>query len=231
MFFALMLRRDGTTTEMPVIEHLIITMDANARTGTRVEGGGLGDHWALGPYGRDTCNDNGSRLMTRATEHELAITNTFFSTRKRGENSDMHTYEGRKDNHRWRLDYILVRQQDRRLVGNVTVHPKMKLGHRLVSASIRLLARSAPNRRPRPERGSNGVLFDRKLLTSDQRWRAIVSRAIIEKLPPAITTPAATNVNIMASTFADTLRQTAADTLPRRPRCAPSRGVSESPEA
>ena len=143
----------STVAERPASDHLIMTMDADARTGGRGEGGGLGNVRVLGPYGRDTLNDNGSRLLACAAEYKLSIVNTFFSPPKRGGNSDAFTYEGPKESHRWRLDYILVRQHDRRLVRNITVHPKMKSDHRLVSASIRLLGRNAPNRRRRPEEG------------------------------------------------------------------------------
>ena len=222
----------STVAEVPASDHLILMMDANVRTGGRAEGGGLGDVRVLGPYGRDTLNDNGSRLLACAAKYKLSIVNTFFSTPKRGGNSDAFTYEGPKESHRWRrLDYILVRQHDRRLIRNITVHPKMKSDHRLVSASIRLLGRNAPNRRRRPE-GHHGVPFNRKLLTSDQCWRATVAQEIVTKLPDSTFFAAGIpDVNSMASTFADILRQTAADTLRRRPKRPSSRGFSESPRA
>ena len=145
----------STVAEVPASDHLILMMDANARTGGRGEGGGLfiGDVRVLGPYGRDTLNDNGSRLLACAAEYKLSIVNTFFSTPKRGGNSDAFTYEGPKESHRWRLDYILVRQHDRRLVRNITVHPKMKSDHRLVSASIGLLFHETERTQPTPETG------------------------------------------------------------------------------
>ena len=221
----------STVAEVPASDHLILMMDANARTGGRGEGGGLGDVRILGPYGRDILNDNGSLLLPCAAEYKLSIFNTFFSTPKRGGNSDAFTYEGPKESHRWRLDYILVRQHDRRLVRNITVHPKMKSDHRLVSTSIRLLGRNAPSRRRRPEEGRHGVPFDRKLLTSDQCWRATVAQEIVTKLPDSTFAAGVPDVNSMASTFADILRQTAADTLLRRPKRPSSRGFSESPRA
>ena len=145
-----------TVAEVPASDHLILMMDANARTGGRGEGGGLGDVRVLGPYGRDTLNDNGSRLLACAAEYKLSIVNTFFSTPKRGGNSNALTYEGPKESHRWRLDYILVRQHDRRLVRNITVHPKMKADHRLVSASIRLLGRNTPTAAGDRKKGTTG---------------------------------------------------------------------------
>ena len=206
-------------------------MDANARTEGRGEGSGLGDVRVLGPYSRETLNDNGSQLLACAAEYKLSIVNTFFSTPKRGGNSDAFTYERPKESHRWRLDYILVHQHDRRLVRNITVDPKMKSDHRPVSASIRLLGRNAPNRRRTPGEGHHEVSFDRKLLTSDQFGRATVAQEIVAKLPDSTFAAGIPDVNSMASTFADILRQTAADTLPRRPKRPSSRGFSKSPRA
>ena len=94
----------STVAEVPASDHLILMMEANARTGGKGEGGGVGDGRILGPYGRDTLNDNGSRLLACAAEYKLSIVNTFFSTPKRGGNSDAFTYEGPKESHRWRLD-------------------------------------------------------------------------------------------------------------------------------
>ena len=87
----------STVAEVPASDHLILMMDANARTGGRGEGGRLGDVRVLGPFGRDTLNNNGSRLLACAAEYKLSIVNTFFSTPKRGGNSDAFTYEGPKD--------------------------------------------------------------------------------------------------------------------------------------
>ena len=117
----------STVAEVPASDHLSLMMDANARTRGRGEGGGLGDVRVLGPYGRDTLNDNGSRLLACAAEYKLSIVNTFFSTPKRGVNSDAFTYEGPKESHRWRLDYILVLQHDRRLVPEYHCPPEDKI--------------------------------------------------------------------------------------------------------
>ena len=47
------------------------------------------DERVMGEHGRDELNDNGRLLLTFATDNRLAITNTFFSTRKDG---IWHTY-------------------------------------------------------------------------------------------------------------------------------------------
>ncbi|CAM9720457.1 unnamed protein product, partial [Sphacelaria rigidula] len=164
----------SSIAEVPANEHQVLMMDATARTGKR-EVEGMGDARLLGEYGRDTRNDNGRRLLKCAAENKMVITNTFFRTPTRGESSTAYTYAGPKVEHRGRLNYILVRQQDRRLVQNVTVHPEMKSDHRLVSAAIRFRGRNAPNRQPQPRGGDRGVRFDRQALASDRSWRATPS--------------------------------------------------------
>ena len=79
--------------EVPEHEQLFVLMDANARTGRR-GGGKLGSEECrvLGAYGRDNLNDNGERLLSFSANHELALSNTFFSTAK---NAISHTFNGR----------------------------------------------------------------------------------------------------------------------------------------
>ena len=62
---------------------MFVLVDANARTGKRMDG--CGDGRVLGAYGRDELNNNGKRLLTFAEDNKLALTNTFFSTRKGGD--------------------------------------------------------------------------------------------------------------------------------------------------
>ena len=51
-------------------------MDANART---VMGGiGCTDSKVMSAYGRDELNDNGERLLIRATDNKLALLNTYY---------------------------------------------------------------------------------------------------------------------------------------------------------
>ena len=45
----------------------------------------------LGEYGRDELSDNGKGLLTFATDNNLVLTNTSFSTRKGGIS---HTFNG-----------------------------------------------------------------------------------------------------------------------------------------
>ena len=108
-------------------------MDANARTGGRENGQvGSKDSKILGAYGRDTLNDNGELLPSSGNNHDLAFVNTFFSTPTGGISL---TFNGRVKK---RIDYILTRHRDRKLVQNVTVHPQLPFlpisDHNIVSA-------------------------------------------------------------------------------------------------
>ena len=77
-------RLDSLVQRIPKMECLFVLMDANARTGEKIEGERMEDGEVLGAYGCDELNDNGKRLLNFATDNKLAVTNTFFSTRKGG---------------------------------------------------------------------------------------------------------------------------------------------------
>ena len=121
-------------------------MDANARTGMR--GIGWTDSKVLGPYGRDELKDNGERLLIHATDKNLALLDTYYATPARGISYTVQNPNRGKA--QYRLDYILTRKADRRLVRNVTVRtPPMENAesdHNLVIGNVRLLGRTAPNR-------------------------------------------------------------------------------------
>ena len=81
---------------------------------------GCGDGRVLGAYGRDELNNNDKRLLTFAKDNKLALTNTFFSTRKGGVS---HTFNGISSrNDQKQIDYILTRQAHRPRVYDVKVH-------------------------------------------------------------------------------------------------------------
>ena len=146
-------RLDSLVQRIPKKEALFVLMDANARTGLKIEGERTEDDGVLGAYGRDELNSNGKRLLNFATDNKLAVTNTFFSTRKGGIS---HTYNGvigdRAGDFK-RIDYILTRQAHRPRVHNVEVHPqpnrqiKADSDHNMVFATVDLGGRLAHNRR------------------------------------------------------------------------------------
>ena len=97
----------------------------------------------------DTLNDNGEQLLAFATNHSLALVNTFFSTPK---NCVSHTFNGRGKK---RIDYILTRQRDRKLLRDVVVYPQVLLkpisDHNIVAARVKLLGRFTHTQHPSEE--------------------------------------------------------------------------------
>ena len=108
------------------------------------------DGRVLGACGRDELNNN-KRLLSLASDNKLALTNTFFSTRKGGISHTFNGVNSHKD--RKRIHYILTRQAHRPRVYDVKVHPqppspaKTDSDHNIVYATVRLSGRIAPNRR------------------------------------------------------------------------------------
>ena len=138
-------------------------------------GGGRRNRWGArigkvyGAYGRDTLNDNGELLLSFANNHDLALVKTFFST---PEDGISYTFNERGKE---RIDYILMRQRDRKLVRNVTVHPQPSSlpisYHNIMSVPVKLLGHFALNRRWRPQLNQQWIAgasrltlnFDRRL--------------------------------------------------------------------
>ena len=130
-------------------ELLFLLIDANARTRKRMEG--CNDGRVLGAYGRDELNINGKRLLSLASDIQLALTNTIFSARRGGVSHSFNGINSRND--RKQIDYILTRQAHRPPIYDVKVHPqpsspaKTDSDHNMVYAMARFSGRIAPNRR------------------------------------------------------------------------------------
>ena len=146
---------DRAVEEVPQHEQLFLLIDANARTGRRKKGRvGSKDNKIIVAYGRDTLNDNEELHLSFANNYDLAVVNTFFSISKCGAS---RTFNGRSKK---RIDHILIKQRDRKLVRNVMVHPQTSflpiLDHNIVSAPVKLLGHFARNHRLRaPAKPSN----------------------------------------------------------------------------
>ena len=145
-------RLDSLVQQIPKKECIFVLMDANARTGEKIEGDRTEDDGVLGAYGRDELNNNGKRLLNFAADNKLAVTNTFFSTRKGGIS---HTYNGAIGDRAGdfkSIDYILTRQAHRPRVHKVEVHPqpnrtiKADSDHNMVFTTVDLGGRLAHNR-------------------------------------------------------------------------------------
>ena len=203
----------------PEHEQLFVLMDANARTGRR-GGGKLGSEECkvLGAYGRDNLNDNGERLLSFSASHEFALLNTFFSTAK---DAISHAFNGRG---KTRIDYILTRQRDRKLVRHVTVHPQPSFlpisDYNIVTAHVKLLGRFARNRPVREAKGP--PLIARQRLTTDPHLRQQVATAIGDHLRAF--PPSGSSVDDVETAFTTAILQTAEWVAPPRTTRLPGRG-------
>ena len=203
---------DEVVKAVPSRDHLLVLMDANARTGLR--GIGWTDSKALGAYRRDELNDNGERLLTHATDNKLALLNTYYATSARGISYTSESPNRGKD--RYRLDYILTRQVDRRLVRNVTVRTPPRENaeshHNLVMTKIRLLGCIAPNHPKRVFKNQRATDLPR--LMADPHLRMNLRNAIAATLPSTTLGTIAGSVDDMASLLTVTLLSNAADLAP-----------------
>ena len=208
---------DRAVKDVPRHEQLFVLMDANARTRTREKGGvRIKDYKIFRDYGRDTLNDNEELLPSFANHHNLATVNTFFSTPKSGTS---HTFNGRGET---RIDYILTRQRDRKLVRNVTVHPQPSFlpisDHNVVSAPVKLLSHFDRNRRLRV---SAKPPVDRRRLVTDLQLRQKVATAVRRHLRAK--SPGDSNVDDVEAAFAAAIMRTAEVAIPPQERRKPGR--------
>ena len=104
----------STVASVPARENVFVLTDANARTGKRGEGGGEIDSKAQGAYGRDVVDEDGKLLLRFAEDNKLALLNMFFCTPKSGVSCTFQSANRGKG--QARLDYILLKQVDHRLV-------------------------------------------------------------------------------------------------------------------
>ena len=91
---------------VPQKDKLFLLGDFNARVGR--------DHvlWpnVLGKYGIGSANENGDRLLNFCASNGFIVMNTLF----RLEEKDMATWTHPRSGHMHLIDYVIVRQQDRR---------------------------------------------------------------------------------------------------------------------
>ena len=127
----------------------------------------------IGGHGQDTLNGYGVPLLSFATNHDLALVNTFFSKPKGGVS---HTFNGRGNKCQ---GHILMGQLDRKLVRNVMVHPQPSFllisDHNIMSAPTKFIRHFARNRRLRT---SAEPPVDRRRMLTDPQLRQDVAIAV-----------------------------------------------------
>ena len=175
-------------------------------------------------YGRDTLNGKGELLLSFANNHNLATVNTFFCISKDG---ILHTFNGRGEKC---IDYILMRQRNRKLVRNVTVHPQSSIltisDHYIVSAPVKLLGHLARNRRLRvPVKPP----VDRRCLVTDPQFRQEGATAVGRH--PRANPPGDSNVGNVVVAFAAAIMRTTELVIPPQERTRPERGWSGDAQA
>ena len=144
--------------------------------------------------------------------------NTFPST---PQNGISHTFNGAGN--RKRIDCILTRQRDRKIVRNVVVHPQPSLfpisDDYAVVAHVRLLGRFARNR---PVRRDTKPSLNRRKLTADPQLREEVATAVAGRLRALPSRD--TSVDAWETAFATATVQTAAALVPQQKRTTLGRG-------
>ena len=122
------------------------------------------------------------------------------------------------------IDYIRTRQRDRKLVRDVTVHPRPAFlpmsDHNIVTAHVRLLGRFARNRPGREAKGPPSI--DRRRLTTDPHLRQEVATVIGDRLRAF--PPSGSSVDDMETAFTTAILQTAERVAPPRVPRLPARG-------
>ena len=212
-----------TIASVPAREYVFVLTDANARTGKRGEGGGEADSIVLGAYGRDRLNENGKLLLGLAEDNKLALLNTFFHTPKSGVS---YTFQSaNRSEGQARLDYILTKQADRRLIRCVNVRrPPLEApesDHNLVYAKVRIPRRSAPNQRKRGSTKETPKLADLRRLMTDPNLGCQVANVMVDALPPI---PDGTCIGDIATDMANVMLSTAAELVPRSKRSRGAQG-------
>lgn len=130
---------------IPKEDKIILLGDFNARVGSSHH---LWER-VLGHHGVGKCNDNGLRLLTFCSQHNLSITNTIFQLQNKFKTTWMHPRS-----RIWHLlDYVIVRRNDMK---DVRITRAMRgadgwTDHRLVR-SIFLLKIRPPARRQAPRK-------------------------------------------------------------------------------
>ncbi len=136
---------DEALFRIPKSDKILLLGDFNARVGqnNRIWSGVLGRHGIGG------VNENGMRLLTLCSEHNLTITNTIFQQKAKYKTSWMHP----RSKHWHMIDYIIVRCND---IKDVLITRAMRgaecwTDHRMIVAKLHMKVRP-PMRLQKPKK-------------------------------------------------------------------------------
>ena len=180
-------------------DKILLLGDFNARVG------GRSDLWegVIGPHGVGNMNQNGLRLLSLCSEHDLIITNTLFKLKGIHKTSWMHPRSKQ-----WHLlDYIITRksQANETLITRAMRGAECWTDHRLILAKMRLKIRPG-TRRARPLKK-----IDCSALR-DVRKRDSLERKI-SYITQDMTAVSSANMSEKWDTFASRLMAAAQETL------------------
>ena len=157
---------DRIISSTSIKDKLILLGDFNARVGS--------DHvlWpkVLGKHGLGKCNSKGELLLSKCAAHELFITNTAFQQADKLKTTWMHP----RSKHWHLLDYVIVRQRDRR---DVRITRAMRgsgylSDHLLVRSTMKLQLAPQERRQRQPQAKKLNV----KALSSPAKVEELMNR-------------------------------------------------------
>ena len=169
-------------------------------------------------------DSNGTSLLRFAGDNKLALVNTFFSVPK---GCTSRTFNGTRPADRKRIDYIITRQQHRKLVRNVTVHlqPYADSDHNIVCARVHLPGRFARNRKQQAPTGRKSI--DRRAIPSDTDRRERLIQLVAIQLTQTELGGLGGTVGEKAALFTDTLLRSAEEVMPGQIRQSRISGLLE----
>lgn len=134
----------GVLSGIPDSDLYVMLGDFNARIGSREPG----DQWCMarGPHGHGVVNDAGKELLGFLTTHQATACNTWFQKR------DIHltTWQHPKSKSWFCIDYIVMRQRDRKLCVDAAVKrgAECNTDHQFMCAELRMVWKRP---KPKPE--------------------------------------------------------------------------------